>query len=122
PFLQSRSHPKSKRGWIAEPLDHIIATDIPRTLSIPAATSEQRLHPPRGLITSMFGQLPAVLALSTAYQAIEIQPGLPTCLRPLKYTSKARFQFRQLRPPRQRRHRQTGYRHAILPGERIAAE
>jgi hypothetical protein len=65
---------------IAELLDHIIAADIPRTVGIPASTSEYRLHLPRNLIVGVFGQLPTILALSTAYQAIEIQPDLLTRL------------------------------------------
>src|SRR5262245_11401091 len=80
-------------GWIAEPLYHVVAAHIPCTISFPATTSTHRLHPPRNIIAGMFGQLPAVLALNTTYQAVEIKPNLLTCLRTLKYTSKALLQF-----------------------------
>src|SRR5262245_15221234 len=100
---------------IAKTLDHMIAADISRIVSVPGTTSEHRLHPPRNLIAGVFGQLPAVLALNTTDQAVEIKPDLPACLRTLEYASKAGFQFRQLRPPRQ--HRRTSNGHAILTGE-----
>ena len=79
------------------------------TLGIPKSAPEHRLHPPRRFIARMFGQLPTVLALHPANQAVQIKPGLRPRLRALKQAAKPLIQFRQLRRPRQRRSRPFGY-------------
>src|SRR5262249_36358162 len=92
-------------GGIPEPLYPVVAAYIPCTITFPATTSKHRLHPPRNIIAGMFSQLPAVLALNTTYQAVEIKPNLLTCVRTLKYTTQPLLQCSQLPTPSQRCHR-----------------
>src|SRR5215208_540379 len=68
------------RARVAEVLDHIAAQVVPDQLRIPAGRGQQSLHPVRGALPGMLGQLPAVLATHVAYQPTQIRQHPPTRL------------------------------------------
>jgi hypothetical protein len=55
-------------------LQHIRAQVVADRIRIPLRASQQTLHAVGPLLTRMFGQLPAVLALHRAEQSIDIPP------------------------------------------------
>jgi hypothetical protein len=115
PFLEKPclvQHQNARR--IAKPVHDIIAADVAGALGIPKSAPEHRLHPPRRFIAHMFGQLPTVLALHPANQAVEIKPGLRASPS-AESSAKPLIQSRQFRRPRQRRSRSFDNRCASPP-------
>jgi hypothetical protein len=56
-------------------LHHVVAQVVADLVSVPAGVVEQPLHPIGGVVAGLFGQLPAVLALGCAEQALEEPAG-----------------------------------------------
>jgi hypothetical protein len=56
------------RRWVAQLRNDVVAQVIADPVGVPPGAVEQPLPPVRGLLTRLFGQPPAVLALDLAQQ------------------------------------------------------
>jgi hypothetical protein len=60
------------RALVSQVVKHIRQQIIPHRISVPLSGTEQALHAVGCLFAGLFGQLPAILALSPAEQTLEI--------------------------------------------------
>jgi site-specific DNA recombinase len=112
------------RRRVAQVLDHIAAQVVPDQIRVPVGGGQQPLHPVRGGLASMLGQLPTVLATHVANQPTQIRQHPPPWLgadEPTRDPGVQRLQPR--RPPPYFLDlccRLVGLRHGPLPSWRSA--
>ena len=63
-------------AWVAELLDDVAAHVVAERVWVPSGGGQQPLHPVRGGLLGVLGQLPAVLAVDPAKQPAQ-EPGGP---------------------------------------------
>jgi hypothetical protein len=81
-------------------LDHIAAQIIPDQVGIPVGGGQQPLHPIRGGLAGVLGQLPAVFPCHGAQQSAQIGQHPPARLGPHEPTRDPGVQAVQPRRPR----------------------
>jgi hypothetical protein len=80
-------------------LHHVGAQLVADRVSVPAGLVQQPLHPIRRALTSVLGQVPAVLAVDLAEQALQVGQGAAARLGPTKPPSDPGMQSIQLPSP-----------------------
>ena len=83
----------------AEALDGVVAAQVAGGLLVPQHVAEHPLGAPGPGVAEVLGQLPAVLALHRAEQALEVAPGLLARLGADEQPAEPGQQLLQLRPP-----------------------
>jgi hypothetical protein len=84
-----------------EVLKDVVAAQVPGRILVPQHVAEHPLRAPGPGVADLFGQLPAVLALRRAQQALKIQARLPPGLGPDEQPAQPLLQRTQLIAPRQ---------------------
>src|SRR3954453_1941392 len=85
PFLDKAGLVQHQHGiGVAQLRDNIGAQIVAHLIGIPAHAGQKILHPVGRAVTRMLGQLPAVLTLHRAQQALQIGPYPPARLDPAK--------------------------------------
>jgi hypothetical protein len=88
-------------GLLAELLQDVLAQIITHQISIPDRLREQALHAMRSGLSGMLGQVPAIFALATTQQALQVRQNTPTRFWSDKARGNSRMQLsEQLCPVR----------------------
>src|SRR5512134_2985705 len=82
-------------------LKDIVPAEVARSVLVPLHLAQHALGPPWPNIADRLSQLPTVLALDRAQQALQVQPSLPARIPAPEERAQARLQSRQTILPRQ---------------------